>query len=155
MQSAFAAPWHQQATCSALQSHVEYHHCSEMKQTNKQQQQSFYGPLSGTTRLSRYQKKHSPTHHPDHHPMFLSFFHLLRSIASSLFKLCAWQSFHLTSLHAPFWSPLGLEPSTSYSIHLKWRKQVVKVIWHKSTSQRTRTVHHSIVFARWRQCANM
>jgi len=28
-----------------------------------------YGPLSGTTRVSRYQKKHSPTHHPDHHPI--------------------------------------------------------------------------------------
>ena len=28
------------------------------------QQQPFYGPLSGTTRVSRYQKKHSPTHHP-------------------------------------------------------------------------------------------
>jgi len=41
------------------------------------QQQPFYGPLSGTTRVSRYQKKHSPTHHPDHHPIFISFFHLL------------------------------------------------------------------------------
>ena len=29
-----------------------------------QQQQPFYGPLSGITRVSRYQKKHSPTHHP-------------------------------------------------------------------------------------------
>jgi len=29
------------------------------------QQQPFYGPLSGTTQVSRYQKKHSPTHHPD------------------------------------------------------------------------------------------
>jgi len=39
-----------------------------------------------------YQKKHSPTtHHHDHHPIFISFFHLLRSIASSLFKLRAWQ----------------------------------------------------------------
>jgi len=28
------------------------------------QQQPFYGPLSGTTQVSRYQKKHSPTHHP-------------------------------------------------------------------------------------------
>jgi len=27
--------------------------------------QRFYGPLSRTTRVSRYQKKHSPTHHPD------------------------------------------------------------------------------------------
>jgi len=51
-----------------------------------QQQQPFYGPLSRTTRVSWYQKKHSPTHHPDHHPVFISFFHLLRSIASSLFK---------------------------------------------------------------------
>ena len=32
--------------------------------------------------MSRYQKKHSPTHHPDHHPIFISFFHLPRSIAS-------------------------------------------------------------------------
>ena len=80
-----------------------------------QQQQPFYGPLYGTTRVSRYQKKHSPTHHPDHHPIFISFFHLPQSIASSLFKLRAWQSFCTTSLHVLL--PLGLEPSTSYSIH--------------------------------------
>jgi len=80
-------------------------------------QQPFYGPLSGTTRVSRYQKKHSPTHHPDHHPIFISFFHLPRSIASSLFKLRAWQSFCTTSFHVLFGLPLGLEPSTSYSIH--------------------------------------
>jgi len=72
------------------------------------QQQSFYGPLSGTIRVSRYRKKHSPTHHPDHHPVFISFFHLLRSIASSLFKLHAWQSFHTTSFHVLFGLPLGL-----------------------------------------------
>ena len=40
----------------------------------QQQQQPFSGPLSGTTRVSRYQKRHSPTHHPDHHPVFISFF---------------------------------------------------------------------------------
>ena len=72
-------------------------HCYLSEQ--QQQQQPFYGPLSGTTRVSRYQKKHSPTHHPDHHPVFISFFHLPWSIASSLFKLCAWQSFCTTSLH--------------------------------------------------------
>jgi len=71
---------------------------------------------SGTTWVSRYQKKHSPTHHPDHHPIFITFFHV-RSIASSLFKLRAWQSFCTTSLHVLFDLPLGLEPSTSYSIH--------------------------------------
>jgi len=58
----------------------------------------------------------TPTHHPDHHPIF-SFFHLPRSTASSLFKLCAWQSFCTTSLHLLFRLPLGLEPATSHSIH--------------------------------------
>jgi len=59
--------------------------------------------------VSWYQKKHLPTHHPDHHPTFISFFHLLRSIASSLFKLRAWQSFCTTSFHILFGLPLGLE----------------------------------------------
>jgi len=81
------------------------------------QQRLFYGRLSGTTRVSQYQKKHAPTHHPDHHPIFISFFHLPRSIASSLFKLRAWQSLCTTSFHVLFGLPLGLEPSTSYSIH--------------------------------------
>lgn len=62
----------------------------------EQQQQSFYDPLSRTNWVSRYQKKHSPTHHPDHHPFFIGFFHLLRAVASSLFKLHAWQSFCTT-----------------------------------------------------------
>jgi len=79
--------------------------------------QSFYGPLSWTTRVSQYQKKHSHTHHPDHHPTFISFFHLLQSIASSLFSLRARQSVCTTSLQVLFGLPLGLEPSTSYSIH--------------------------------------
>jgi len=83
----------------------------------QQQQKPFYGPLSGTTRESQYQKKHSPTHHPDHHPIFINFLHLPQSIASSLFKLRAWQSFCTTSFHVLFGQPLGLEPSTSYSIH--------------------------------------
>jgi len=79
---------------------------------------TIYGPLSGTTQVSRYQKKHSPIHHPDHNPIFISFFHLLRSIASSLFKLRVWQSFCTTSLRVLFGLPFGLEPSTSYSIGL-------------------------------------
>jgi len=84
---------------------------------NTTTQQSFYDPLFGTTRVSWYQKKHSPTHHPDHYPIFISFFHLPRVIASSLFKLRAWQSFCTTSFHVLFGLSLGLEPSTSYSIH--------------------------------------
>jgi len=79
--------------------------------------QPFYGPLSRTTRVSRYQKKHSPTHHPDHQPSFISFFHLLRSIASSLFNLHAGKYFYTTTLQVLFGLPIGLQPSTSYSIH--------------------------------------
>ena len=52
--------------------------------------QPFNGPLSGTTRVGRYQKKHSPSHtHPDHQTSFINFLHLLRSIASSVFSLRA------------------------------------------------------------------
>jgi len=100
---------------------------------HKVQQQPFYGPLSGTTRVSRYQKKHSPTHHPNHHPFFISFFHLPQSIASSLFKLRAWQSFCTTSLDVLFGLPLGLERSTSYSIH--FFTQSVSTSGHKVGEQ--------------------
>jgi len=78
--------------------------------------------LSRTTQVSRYRKKHSPTHHTDLHPIFISFFHLLQSIASSLFNLCAWQSFCTTSVQVLFGLPRGLEPSTSYSIDRKSMK---------------------------------
>jgi len=84
-------------------------HSSGEKQ---QQQQPFYGPWSGTTRVSQYQKKNSPTHHFDHHPIFISFFHLPQSIASSLFKLRAWQYFCTTSFHV-LWST-----SWSGALHL-------------------------------------
>jgi len=84
---------------------------------HKTHQQLFYGPLSGTTQVSQCQKKHSPTHHPDQHPIFITFFHLPRSIASSLFKLRDWQSSCTTSLHVLFGLPRGLEPSTSNSIY--------------------------------------
>jgi len=57
----------------------------------QQQQRPFDGLWSGTTRVGRYQKKHSPTHtHPDHRASFIIFLHLQRSMASSLFNLRAW-----------------------------------------------------------------
>ena len=87
----------------------------------KQQQQlrrPFNGLWSGTTRVGRYQKKHSPTYtHPDHHASFITFLHLQRSMASSLFNLRAWQSSRTTSFQVFLGLPLGLEPSTSCSIH--------------------------------------
>ena len=67
-------------------------------------------PFVRATRVSPYQKKHSPTHHPDPDPIFISFFHLPRSIAFFLFKLRAWQSFCTTSpmsslVYLLVWSP--------------------------------------------------
>ena len=77
--------------------------------------QPFNGLLSGTTRGGQYQKKHSPTHtHPDHRTsfIFITFLHLLRSLASSLFSLSARQSSLTTSLQVLFGLPLGLELHT-------------------------------------------
>ena len=49
--------------------------------------QPFNGPLSVTTLVGLYKKKHSPTDiHPDHQTSFINFLHLLRSIAYSLFN---------------------------------------------------------------------
>jgi len=58
----------------------------------------------------------SPTHRPDHHPIFISFLHLLRSTASSMFNLRAWQSFCTTLstsslVYLLVWSP---EPNIPY-----------------------------------------
>jgi len=52
-------------------------------------------PLSGTTRVGRYHKKHSPIHTQ---PFFVNFLHLLRPTASSVSNLRTWQSFFTTSL---------------------------------------------------------
>ena len=62
------------------------------------QQQPFYTPFSRTTQVSQYQKKHSPTHTYPDQPSFISFLHLLQSMASSLFNLHTWQSFCTTCL---------------------------------------------------------
>jgi len=73
----------------------------------QQQQLPFYGPLSGTTRVSRYQKQHSPTHHPDHHPIFISFFRLTQSIASNyvLGSLFAQPTSMSSLVYLLVWSP--------------------------------------------------
>ena len=85
---------------------------------NNNKQQPFNGRLSGTTRVGRYQKKHSPAHtHPGKRTSFITFLHLQRSMASSLFSLRAWQSSRTTSFQVLFGLPLGLEPSASYSMH--------------------------------------
>jgi len=74
--------------------------------------------LSGTTRVSQYQKKHSPPHtYHDHQSSLICFLHLLWSVGYSLFSLRAWQSFSTISVQVFFGLPLGLSPSTSYSIH--------------------------------------
>jgi len=80
-------------------------------------QQPFYGPLSRTTRVSRYQKKHSPTQHPDHHPIFISFFHLPWSTHPPCSNYVLGNLFAQPLSMSSFGLSLGLEPSTSYSIH--------------------------------------
>ena len=54
-----------------------------------------------------------PLTYPDHQPSSISFFHLPRSIASSLFNLRAWQSFLHNLSPCPLWST-----SWSGALHL-------------------------------------
>ena len=92
-------------------------HCNRQTHTHTHNCFTALWFFSGTTRVSRYQKKHSPTHtYCAHQSSLICFLYLLRSMASSLFNLRAWQSFS-QSLQVFFGLPLGLEPSTSYSIH--------------------------------------
>ena len=72
-------------TDSCIQTHTHTHSTSSthycpdntvlfQQHTHTQQ---FNGLLSGTTRVGRYQKKHSPTHtHPDHRTSSIAFLHL-------------------------------------------------------------------------------
>ena len=69
----------------------------------QQQQQPFNGRSSGTSRVGRYQKKHSPAHiHPGQRSSFITFLHLLRSTASSVFSLHARQSSRTNSFQILF-----------------------------------------------------
>jgi len=118
-------------TESRLMSLTCWHHWLSPNQQNQQQQQQqpFYGPLSRTTWASRYQKKHSSTHHPDHHPIFISFFHLPWSTASSLFKLHAWQSFCTTSFHVQHQSIQRKLCRIFANNHAKQKKQRCNENW--------------------------
>jgi len=63
--------------------------------------------LSGTTQVSRYQRKHSPTHtYHGHQSSLICVLHLLQSTVSSLFNLRAWESFSTISLQVFFGLPL-------------------------------------------------
>ena len=67
--------------------------------------QPFNGFLSGTTRVGRYQKKHSPTHtHPDHRTSFIIFLHLQQSMESSLFSIRALTVLSDNLSPGPLWS---------------------------------------------------
>ena len=75
--------------------------------------------LSGRIWVRRYQKKHSPTHTCHGYPSSLiCFLHLLWCMASSLFNLCAWQSFSTISkfslVYLLTWQP---PLHTPYTMH--------------------------------------
>ena len=92
-----------------------YFTCPNLTTTHTQ---PFNGLWSGTTQVGQYQKKHSPTHtHPGHRTSFINFLYLLRSIASSVFSLHAWQSCWTASFQVLFGFPLCLGSSTSYSVN--------------------------------------
>jgi len=75
----------------------------------------FFGPLSWSTPVSRYAKKHPSTRTPPtHQPPYLP---PSTPNPSSLLTRHTWQSLCTTSSHVLFGPPLGLQHTTSYSIH--------------------------------------
>ena len=85
---------------------------------------------SKNTAWSQNRKKHSSTHtHPDHQPPFISFLHLLRSIASSLFNLRTWQFLHNLSkssrLSSTPWSGI-----VCFILHIFLHQIIVFVLQH-------------------------
>ena len=72
--------------------------------------QPFNGRWSGTTRVGRYEKKLTHSH-----PSWST--HILYQLPPFTTSLRAWQSSMITSLRVLFGLPLGLGPSTSYSMH--------------------------------------
>ena len=73
--------------------------------------------LSGTTRVSRYQKKHSPTHTHRGHQSSLSAFSIYYDPWHPPYSFHVLYSLFPQSLQVLFALPLGLVSSTSYSIH--------------------------------------
>jgi len=81
--------------------------------------------LSGTTHVSWYQKKHSPTHtYCGHQSNLICFLHLLWSMASSLFNLCAWQSF-LHNLSPSFHRSTSWLGTVHFTLHTFLHKIIV------------------------------
>jgi len=74
--------------------------------------------LSRTTRVSQYHNKHSLTHtYHGQQSSLICFLHLLQSMASPPCSIYVPNSLFSQSLQVFFGLPLGLAPSTSYSIH--------------------------------------
>jgi len=82
-----------------------------------------YNHFTGLPAVLGYQKKYSPLTYPGHQPSFISFFHLLWSIATSLFNLRAWQ-FFTQPLSSRLWFTCVL-----HSIWKEWIIYAVMVIW--------------------------
>ena len=73
--------------------------------------QPFNGLWSGTTRVGRYQKKHSPTHtHPAHRTSFIIFLHLQRSTASAVTTGLEFGAVHKTDDKQLLWAAHVSEP---------------------------------------------
>jgi len=79
--------------------------------------QAFYGPLSGTTCVSWYQKKHSPTHLSQSSTFLYELLPCttIHSILPDQFTCLTIFSHNLSP--SPLWSTSWSGASTSYSIH--------------------------------------
>ena len=77
-----------------------------------------YRAFTTHTHTHTHTRTHTNRFMAGHQSSLICFIQLLWSMASSLFNLHVWRSFSTISLQVFFGLPLGLAPSTSYSIHL-------------------------------------
>ena len=78
--------------------------------------QLFYGPLSGTTRVSQYQKKHSPTHiYPGHQSSSIYYDHSILPVQFTCLAVFAQSLFKSSLLYLLVWHPPLHTPYVSSS----------------------------------------
>ena len=86
--------------------------------------------MSGTTRVSQYQKKHSPTHtYRGHQSSLICFLHPLQAMASSLFNLHVWQSFFY-NLSPSFLSSTSWTGILSFILHTFFHPIIASFLQH-------------------------
>jgi len=113
--------------------------------------------LSGTTRVSQYQKKHSLTHtYRGHQSSLICFLQLLQSMASYLFNLCAWHNLCPSTgnidNHAQCFTYLSARTCshvTNYVLLFSFKKNSFSVTMVRASTHQPFSMHFWSLVCQW------